>query len=142
MLEVFIPSLYGVCSDEIYKQLCWLEIFCAYSDDSTNRQNLTSCGSISPKTVLIFPKNIHNFRSNMIEKQVILNFSSYSSKSYASVVLWDSEVIVLGVSEEAAFYPFLAYVLSVLYNRRNMSPYFLINHTPRRISSMSATFPL
>ena len=39
--------------------------------------NLRSCGSISSKTVLVFPKNFLNFRSDTIEKQSIINLSSY-----------------------------------------------------------------
>ena len=44
------------------------------------------------KTILIFPKNYLNFRSDMIEKQRIVNLCSYSSKSFVSVVFIDSEV--------------------------------------------------
>ena len=52
--------------------------FGTYSfDDSMDSQNVRSCGSISPKTVLIFLKNFLNL---------------IGSKSYDSVVLSDSEV--------------------------------------------------
>ena len=52
-------------------------------------QNLW-CGSISPKTVLIFPKNFLNSRFDMVEKQSTIYFNSYRSKSYASIVPGDS----------------------------------------------------
>ena len=65
-------------------------------DDSTNCQNLLNCGSISPKTVLNFPKNFLDFRFESVEKQSIINLSSYSSRSYASVVLCYSPVTYLG----------------------------------------------
>ena len=41
------------------------------------------------KSILIFPKNCFNFRSDMIKKQDIINLSSYSSKN--SIILCDSE---------------------------------------------------
>ena len=60
--------------------------FCSYSfDDLTNSQNLSCCGSIPPKTVLIFLKIFLNFKFDTVEKQSIIN--SYRSKSYVSVAL-------------------------------------------------------
>ena len=47
------------------------------------------------------------------DKQNTINFSNYSSKSYASVVLNDSEVNFLGEKEDAAFCQFLYCVLFV-----------------------------
>ena len=47
---------------------------------------------IFPKIVLIFSKNFLDFKSDTIENQSIINLSS---KSYASVVLNDSEVAFL-----------------------------------------------
>ena len=47
---------------------------------------------ISPKTVSIFLKNFLNVCFDAIEDQSIINLSRYGSKSYASVVLDDSEV--------------------------------------------------
>ena len=89
--------------------------FCTYSfDDSMDCQNLWCRGSISPKTVLIFPKNFLKFRSDLVEKQSIINFGSYSSKSYASVVLGDSEVTFQREGEDAAFCPSL-YRISFIY---------------------------
>ena len=57
-------------------------------------QNLWGC----------FLKNFLNFRSDMMEKQGIINLSSYSIKSYASVVLSDSRVTFLG---ERSMQPFI-----------------------------------
>ena len=39
----------------------------------------------------------------MVEKQSIINLSSFSSKSYASVVLSDSKVTFIGEVEDATF---------------------------------------
>ena len=50
------------------------------------------CWSISPKPILIFPKNFLNFRLHTVEKQNIINLSSYNSKSQASVILSDFEL--------------------------------------------------
>ena len=81
-----------------------LKIFCPYSlDESMHSQILWSYGLISPKTMLIFPENFLNFRFDMVEKQNIVNLSSYRSKSYASVVLSYSEVNFLGEGEDAVF---------------------------------------
>ena len=55
---------------EIYEQLCYLEILCSNSfDDTTDCQNLWGYGSISRKAVLIFSKNLLDFRVDTIEKQ-------------------------------------------------------------------------
>ena len=51
----------------------------------------------------------------------ILNLCNYTSKSYASVVLSDSEVTFVGEGEDVAFYPFLYCVLfidSVAYSKK------------------------
>ena len=50
-----------------------------------------------------FPKNFLNFISDMTKKQDIINVWIYSSKSYAAVVLCDSEVTFLKEEEDAAF---------------------------------------
>ena len=85
-----------------------IQMFCTYSnDDSMDSQNLSPCGSISPKAVLIFPKNFLDFRSDTVEKQGIIKLSSYSGKIYTSVVLSNSEVTFLGEGNDAAFRPFL-----------------------------------
>ena len=60
---------------------------------------------------LIFSKNFLDLRLDMIEKQSIINHSSYSSKSYGSVILSDSKVTFLEV-EDAAFRQFLIFSLS------------------------------
>ena len=54
---------------------------------------------ISLKTVLIFPKNFLDLRFDTVEKQDIINFSS---KSYASIVLFNSEVTFLEEEEDSA----------------------------------------
>ena len=98
----------------MHKQKCFLKIFFMYSfDDSTDIQNLRSCGSISPKTILIFPKNFLNFSSVTIEKQSIVNLSNYSSKSYTSVVLSDSELAFFWRGKMQLFFPILYHVLVI-----------------------------
>ena len=42
-----------------------------------------------------------------------MRLSVYSSKSYAVVVLCDSEAIFFGDEEDAAFCPFLCYVMII-----------------------------
>ena len=85
----------------VWNQMLWRNLWkivlpwdlCTYSfDDLIDCQNLWCCGSISLKTILIFHKNFLNFRLDTIEKQDIINFSSYNSKGYASVDISDSEV--------------------------------------------------
>ena len=49
----------------------------------------------------------------MIEKQGIISFHSYSSQSYASVVLSDSGVTFLGEGKGAIFHLFLNCVLLI-----------------------------
>ena len=49
-----------------------------------DRQNLWDCGVIPLKAVQVFPKNFLDFELDTIEKQVIINLSSYNSKSYTS----------------------------------------------------------
>ena len=51
------------------------------------------------KPFLFFSKNFHNFRFDVIEKQSIIHPSHYRSKSYAYVVLGDSEVTFLSEGE-------------------------------------------
>ena len=43
-------------------------------------ENLWGCESISQKTIVIFPNNLFDFRSDDIEKQINIQFSSYNSK--------------------------------------------------------------
>ena len=90
-----------------------MEIFSMYSfDDLMNIQNLWRFRSISPKSVLILPKNFLNFRLDTIEKQGIINRSSYSSKSHVSeVFFYDSEITFL--KEDTAFHLFLYWVLFI-----------------------------
>ena len=62
---------------------------------------------ISTKTVLIFPKNLLNFKFDAIEKQGMINPSHCRSKLYGSVVFGESEVTVLREGDDAAFRPCL-----------------------------------
>ena len=93
---------------------CCIKIFCICSfNDSISTQNLRSCGSISRKAVLIFPKNFFNFRLGTIEKQGKINLSSYSNKSYVPVILSDSKVSFLQEGQDAVVHPFLYCVLFI-----------------------------
>ena len=49
----------------------------------------------------------------MVEKQSIINLSSYSSKSYTSVVLSESKVTFLREEKDATFYQFLYCILFI-----------------------------
>ena len=60
---------------------------------------------------MIFPKNFLDFRFNRVEKQSIINLSSFSSKSYVSLVIGDSEIIFVGEGEDSAFCPLVNHVL-------------------------------
>ena len=62
-------------------------------DDSMTCQNLRICGSLSPKTILIFPKNFLNFITDAVENPGIINLSS--SKGYTAIVLGDFEIVFL-----------------------------------------------
>ena len=65
-----------------------------------------------------FPKNFLNFRFDTIEKESIINLSFYRSKSYAFVVLCDSELSLLREENDAAFCPFL-YCILIIYSIAN-----------------------
>ena len=91
MQEILILSF--LC--RFLQSICCLEILHISFGDLINIQDLRSCGLISSKSILIFPKNFLSFRLNMIEKKVIINLSSYCRKSYSSVVLCDSKVTFL-----------------------------------------------
>ena len=104
MQVVFAPSFFCVFLGEICEEYCCLEILWSYSfDDLTDCQNLWGFGVIPSKAILIFLKSFLDFRSYMIEKQGIINLSSYSSLSYTFVVLWDSLVSFLGEKEGCNF---------------------------------------
>ena len=83
---------------------------------------------IQQKSVLIFPLNILEFRSDTIEKQGVRNLSSYSSKIYTSVVLCDSEVTFLRERRMQHFVHFsIAFgFYTALHNRRNTFKNFLV----------------
>ena len=63
------------------------------------------CGSISAKTILICFKNFLNFWFDAIEKQATVNLSRCRSRTYASIVLSDSEVTFHREGDDAAFCP-------------------------------------
>ena len=65
------------------------------------------------KTFRFFPENFLDFRFDTFEKQSIMNGSSFSSKSYVSIVFSDSEVIFLGEELNATFCPFLICILFI-----------------------------
>ena len=74
---------------------------------------IRSFESIPQKTFLIYPENFLDFRLDMNENQGIINFSRYNSKSYASVVLRDSELTFFREREDVAFCPFFFFVLFI-----------------------------
>ncbi len=76
-------------------------------DYSTESKNQLVYRSISPKAVLIFPKNFLGFRLDTIEQRGFLKLSNYNSNSYAFVVLSDSEVTSLEEARGPALYPLL-----------------------------------
>ena len=55
--------------------------------NSSDCQNLTYCGSISSKTILILPKNFLKSGFNVVELQSIVNLSCYWSNGYTMVIL-------------------------------------------------------
>ena len=106
-----ISSIFLLCmeSNALEKStnnsVAW-RFFCTISfDDSTDYHDLRCCRQLSPKTVLIFPKNFLNLWFDAIEKQSIINLSCYGSNNYASEVLGDSEVTILKKGEDAVFCP-------------------------------------
>ena len=78
----------------------------------------------------------------MVQKQSIVNFSCYRSKSYASVVFRASEVPFLGKEEDAAFCPFLYCILFIDSIAKCKSLNFLVFHTLGGILSKSTAFLL
>ena len=64
------------------------DFFCPYSfDNSTKNQNQRNGGSSCPKTVLISLKILLDCRSNTIEKQIVINLRSRSSKCYKIITV-------------------------------------------------------
>ena len=111
-------------------------IFFKSFDDLTDYQNLW-CGLIFLKTILIFPKNFLNFWFDTVEKQSIINLSSYRNKSYASVVLSDSKMTFLR-KEDASFRPLLYWILYI--NWRSQSSNFCVYHISGVILLKPAAF--
>ena len=150
MLQVFAPTffyVYGIkCIGEIFKHFCYFEIFCPNSFyDSIDCQNLWY-GSICQKTVLIFLNNFLNFRFDTVEKQSIIYLISNRIKNYASIVLGDSEIILVG-GREGRMQPFVQLSIvfclyAALQNRRSKSSNFIIFHTSGGNSSRPAAFLL
>ena len=68
---------------------------------------MCTSGTISPNGYLIFPQKFLDLRLDPIEKQRIINLSSYNSKIYASVILGDFEVTFFGEGENATCLPCL-----------------------------------
>ena len=60
-------------------------------------------------------KNFLHFRSDIIQKQRIKNFSSHCGKSNVPVVLCDSEVPFLGEGKEATLRQFLHCILFIFH---------------------------
>ena len=93
-----------------------------------------------PKSCSPFPKNFLVFWLDTIEKHII-NLGSYSSNSYASVVVSDSEVAFLGDKENAVLCLFIVFCLyKALHNRRSTSSDKLVFHNSGHISVRLAAF--
>ena len=143
--EVFAPSSLSVWNQILWRNLqqeCNLKVFCTNSYDLTDCQNLWNCGSISPKTVLIFSKNFLNFWFNEIEEQSIINLSYYRNKSYALVVF---AILGLPFLEKRRIQPFVHlsivfWLYTVLQNQSSSSLNFLVFHTSGGILLKLAAF--
>ena len=98
--------------------------------DSTDCQNLSCCGSVFPKTILILPKNFLNFGFDVVEKQRMIKLWGYGSEDYTSVVLGNSEVTFLGERADTAFCPHVYCVLlyTALQYWNSPSSNFLVFH--------------
>ena len=100
-------------------------------------------GQFLQKLFWFFSKNFLHFRSDMTEKQGVINLSSYGSKSYASVVLCDFKVIFLGKGKMQPFIHFsILFHLHTLHNWRSMYSNFLIFYTWGGILLRAADFLL
>ena len=109
VLVVFALSLLCMESNAFISRFFYK---CSF-DDLMNIHNLWSCGSTSPKTVLIFPKNFLDFRSDTIEKQNVINLNGYGCKIYGSVAFGDSKVSSFGEGNDAVFRAFLCCILFI-----------------------------
>ena len=72
------------CLQVIFEHKCCLDIF------ALSPSMIRWIVRISPKIALLLSKNFLDFMSDTTEYQVIINLSSFRSKSYNSVVLSDS----------------------------------------------------
>ena len=81
------------CFGDFSKQLCGFEIHYFYSSDDDVVSESVDLQSDSFESRSDFSRD--NF-SVSLDKQGIRNICSYSTKKYASVVLTDSEVTLLG----------------------------------------------
>ena len=145
MLVIFVSSFLCVWNKMTWRNLLTKVLsqdFYTYSiDEWTNSQNLRSCRSISLKVVLIFLKNFPDFSSNTIEKQVIINLSSYGCKSYASVVFCYVKVAFLDEGEmHLSFIFLLCLVETAMHNQVNMLSGFYVFHTSGGISLRPIAF--
>ena len=118
-------------------------------------QCLLNCGSISLKTVLIFCKNFLTFRSDIIEKQGIINLSSKRSvdlSDFEVVSLWGtgecrlSSIFLLNfVYTQHCIIKKKWYMIVFLLNTQNYKvriKNFLVLHTSGGILVRPATFLL
>ena len=109
MLTVLAPSLLCVWNWIFWRNLRTVVIphnFFSYSFvDSMNSKHFKVVDWFVQKPSWFFQR-IFCFRSDIFEKQRIINLSSYSSKSYASVVLNGYEVTFLEEMKDATFHPF------------------------------------
>ena len=106
-------------------------------------QNLWSCRYISSKTTLIFPSSVLDFRFHTVEKQSIINHSSYSNKSYlylCSSLRFRGHLSKWRSGWRFLFLMFCLY--TTLHNRRSMSSNFLVFRSSGGISLWQAAFLL
>ena len=103
------------CFGKIYEQHGYLEIlitYCYY--DPIACLDRWSWGPISPKAVLILYQKCIQFWTDTINKQDVINVSSYNSKSHPPpVVHSDSNVTLLKIRKMMLFIHFLNCVLCV-----------------------------
>ena len=114
--------------------ICSIFSLCVESNDSRNQQTIVLLQGFFVSTPAIIQgvvricefmdrfirkqflnKNFLDFRSDSIENQGIINFSSHNIKDYTTVILSDSNVTFLKEEEEedTAFCPFFYYVLFI-----------------------------
>ena len=134
-------SVYEIkCLGETFKQLYFFEILCTDSfADSTELESVVWINF--SENCFDFPKYFLNFRFDTLEKQSIIHLGRNRRKSYASVVLGDSNFLREG--EGAAFCSSF-YCIFFMYGvaKSKKSSNFLVFHTSERILSWPAIFLL